>query len=68
MKYRSEDYRKHWQRKANLHLVAVAAGALLGSVPSLLDRFEPVRFPHFVLDGALISSTIVGTVSFFFYE
>ena len=36
--FRTEDYRKAWQRKNNLQLVAVVAGAGLGSLTGLSDR------------------------------
>ena len=61
---RTEDYRKLWMRKSNLQLVAVSLGAALGCIPSLLDRIVPTAYPYWVIDGALISSTIVNLVSF----
>ena len=64
---RFEDYRKAWQRKGNLHLVAVAAGALLGGIPSLFDRYTPTPYPYWVIDGAVVFSTNMNLVSFFFY-
>jgi len=39
--------------------VAVLAGAALGSIPSCLDRFEPLQYPYWVVDGAVMCSTVV---------
>ena len=64
---RSEDYRKLWWRKSNLQLVAVVFGAALGGIPTLLDRYIPPPYPYWVLDGAVISSTAVNLISFYFF-
>jgi len=39
----------------------------MGGIPSLIDRYTPTAYPYWVIDGALISSTIVNTVSFFYF-
>lgn len=65
--FRSEDYRKQWQRKANVQLVAVVAGATLGGIPSLIDRYTPTAYPYWVVDGAVLFSNGAGLVSFFFF-
>ena len=38
MTLRSEDYRKNWQKKAQVGIIAVLVGAMIGSTTALLDR------------------------------
>ena len=56
---RPEDFRKKWQRKANLHLGAVVVGAIIGGIPSCLDRGIKPVFPAYVIDFAVLISTLV---------
>jgi hypothetical protein len=42
--------------------VAVAFGALIGSLPGLIDRITPTPYPYWLIDGALISSTITNII------
>ena len=47
-------------------MAAVLAGAFLGSFATCMDRdFAP--FPHWVLEGAIISSTIANAISYWYY-
>lgn len=60
---RAEDYQKVPQRRANLQIIAVLFGAGIGGIPSLLDRYLSVPYPYFVVDGALLASTIVNLIA-----
>ena len=66
MLFRSEDYRKLWRRKKHVQLIAVFIGAILGSLPGMMDR-GLADFPHWVIESAIISSTVANTVSLFYY-
>lgn len=66
---RTADYRKLWRRKANLQLLALSIGAVLGAVPSIYDSPSLKTGPiaHTVVESAVLVSTIFNATSYFFY-
>ena len=63
---RSEDYRKLWKKKQQVQLISVFVGALIGTLPGLIDR-HLAEFPHWVIEGAIMSSTLVNSISLYYY-
>ena len=64
--FRSEDYRKYWKKKQHVNIVSVLFGAFLGSLACCMDR-EHWDYPHWVLEGAVMTSFAANLVSFYFY-
>ena len=66
---RTEDYRKQWMRKANLQMISVPLGALLGASLVILDdpnlRVKPM--PHTAIQGACLMSTLVNSVNYLWF-
>ena len=47
-------------------MAAILAGAFIGSLANCMDR-NLAPFPHWVLEGAIISSTIANMISYWYY-
>ena len=68
---RTSDYRRLWKRKANLQMIAVPIGAILGSLPYLMDSPSlktEQELPTNVIEGAIWVSTLVNGVNYWFYS